>query len=132
MKRTALTNTVAYRVTAEQWRRLEEEAENDEVSVHDWRREAVLEKLQNLQKATEQSSRPPAEIGTHPLAETGNGITRSVNELLLLEKISRLEYLIEHGLGMQLSSGGNYGEWKVRVRESKDVAARMVKKELER
>ena len=52
MKRTRLTNTIAYRVSEDQWRRIQEEAEKDEVSIHDWRRDAVLEKLQNLREAT--------------------------------------------------------------------------------
>ena len=133
MKRTTLTNTVAYRVTAEQWRRLEEEAENGEVSVHDWCREAVLEKLQNLQKATEQSSRPPAETGTRPPAETGNGTASSVNELLVLEKISRLEYLIEHGFAIQHSANRTTDEeWMRRVKDSKSAARVLIRMAMER
>jgi hypothetical protein len=125
MKRTRLTNTIAYRVSEDQWRRIQEEAEKDEVSIHDWCREAVLEKLQNLREATmEQGPRPPAEIG--------NGIAGGANELLLLEKISRLEYLIEHGFGIQHSTNRAHDEeWKKRIKDSKYSARILLQMALE-
>jgi len=100
-------------VSAEQWRRLEEEAEKDDISVHDWCREAALEKLNNLRGAAEKSTP----------AETGNGTVRVTDERTLLEEIARIGYLIEHGFGIQLSADKtNYKEWVRRVKDSKAAA----------
>jgi len=113
MKRTTLPNTIGYRVSEEQWRRLEEEAEKDDISVHDWCREAALEKLNNLGVAAEKS----------PPAETRNGTERVADERALLEEIARLAYLIEHGFGIQLfADKTNYKEWVRRVKDSKAAA----------
>ena len=122
MKRTTLPNTIGYRVSEEQWRRLEEEAEKDDISVHDWCREAALEKLNNLRGAAEKS----------PPAEAGNGTGRVADERALLEEIARLGYLIEHGFGIQLSADKtNYKEWVRRVKDSK-AAAGLAEMTLER
>jgi hypothetical protein len=113
MKRTTLPNTIGYRVSEEQWGRFEAEAEKDGISVHDWCREAALEKLNNLCGAAEKS----------PPTETGNGTVRVTDERALLEEIARIGYLIEHGFGIQLSADKtNYKEWVRRLKDSKTAA----------
>jgi len=113
MKRTTLPNTIGFRVSEEQWRGLEDEAEEDGISVHDWCREAALEKLKNLREVGKKSTP----------AETGNGTGRVADERALLEELARIGYLIEHGFGIQLSADKtNYKEWVRRVRDSKDGA----------
>jgi hypothetical protein len=79
MKRTTLPNTIGFRVSEEQWRGLEEEAENDEISVHVWCREAALEKLKKLREAGEKNAP----------TETGNRTGRVADERALLEEIAR-------------------------------------------
>jgi len=44
MKRLMLSSKISYRVSEEQRRRIEEEAEDAGVSANDWRRDAALEK----------------------------------------------------------------------------------------
>jgi predicted HicB family RNase H-like nuclease len=61
MKRLKLSSKISYRVSEEQWRRIEEEAEDAGVSANDWCRNTALEKLKNLREAAEKS--PPAESG---------------------------------------------------------------------
>jgi hypothetical protein len=123
MKRTTLPNTIGYRVSEEQWRRFEEEAEQDGISVHDWCREAALEKLNNLGDAAEKS----------PPAETRNGTGRVADERALLEELARIGYLIEHGFGIQLSADrATDAEWRRREKESKSIGARLVKMMFER
>jgi mobilization protein NikA len=123
MKRLKLSNKISYRVSEEQWRRIEEEAEDAGVSANDWCRNAALEKLKNLREVAEKS----------PPAETGNGTGRVADERALLEEIARLGYLIEHGFGIQLSANRTTDEeWIRRKKESKSVAARLVEMMLER
>ena len=113
MKRTTLPNTIGFRVSEEQWRGLEEEAENDEISVHEWCREAALEKLKKLREAGKKSTP----------AETGNGTGRGIDERALLEELARIGYLIEHGFGIQLAGDKPaYKEWMRRVKDSKNGA----------
>ena len=123
MKRLKLSNKISYRVSEEQWRRIEEEAEDAGVSANDWCRNAALEKLKNLREVAEKS----------PPAETGNGTVQVTDERALLEEIARLGYLIEHGFGIQLSANRTTDEeWIRRKKESKSVAARLVEMMLER
>jgi len=123
MKRLKLSSKISYRVSEEQWRRIEEEAEDAGVSANDWCRNAALDKLKNLREAAEKS----------PPSETGNGTGRVADEWALLEEIARLGYLIEHGFGIQLSANRTTdGEWIRHVRESKSAAARLVEMKLER
>jgi hypothetical protein len=122
MKRTTLPNTIGYRVSEEQWRQLGVEAEKDGISVHDWCRDAALEKLKNLPEAGNKNTS----------AETGNGTGRGVDERALLEEMARLGYLIEHGFGIQLSGDKTaYKEWSRRVKDSK-AADRLAEMEMER
>jgi hypothetical protein len=117
MKRPKLISKISYRVSEEQRRRIEEEAEEAGMSANDWCRDAALEKLDNLREAAEKSTP----------AETGNGTGLVVNERVLLEEIARLGYLIEHGFGIQLSADRTTdAEWIRRKRESKTVASRLV------
>jgi hypothetical protein len=122
MKRLKLSSKISYRVSEEQRRQIEEEAEDAGVSANDWCRDAALEKLNNLRGAAEKS----------PPAETGNGTVRVTDERALLEEIARLGYLIEHGFGIQLSADKtNYKEWVRRVKDSK-AAAGLAEMALER
>jgi hypothetical protein len=82
MKRLMLSSKISYRLSEEQRRRIEEEAEDAGMSANDWCRDAALEKLKNLHKAAEKSLP----------AETGNGMGRVAGELALLEEIARLGY----------------------------------------
>jgi hypothetical protein len=119
--RQKLASSVSYRLMEEQWMQIAEEA-GDEASVNDWCREAALEKLKKLREAGEKNTP----------AETGNGTERGVNDLVLLEQITRVGYLIEHGFGIQLAPNTTTDkEWNRRVKESKATAALLVRMMLE-
>jgi hypothetical protein len=64
-------------------------------------------------------------------AREGAGLSRK--ERALLEEIARVGYLIEQGFGIQLSAHrATDEEWIRRKKESKSVAARLVKMMFER
>src|SRR5262249_18263591 len=117
MKRAKLTERISYRITEEDWRRIEAECEDAGVSANDWCGDGAREKLKNLREGEKKSTR----------AETGNGTGGVVNERALLEEIARLGYLIEHGFGIQLAPDMTTNkEWVRRVKESKSTAALLV------
>src|SRR5262245_30958452 len=110
MKRVRLNVRISYRLTEEDLRQIQLEVEDEGGSVNDWCRDAVLEKLRKLREAGEKSTP----------AETGNGTERGVNDWVLSEQITRIEYLIEHGFGIALSADKTtYREWVRRVKDSK-------------
>jgi hypothetical protein len=122
MKRTKLKITVAYRVTEEQWRRIEEEAGNDDVSVNDWCRETALEKLGRLGNGAEKSRSK----------ETDKGSDLVINETLLYSEIATIRYLLGNGFG--LLAGGNLSveKWNEKVTEADSNPAGIVRSLLEK
>src|SRR5262245_8178123 len=112
MKRRKLETFISYRVSQEE-RQLFAEVAGDEASVNDWCREAALEKLKKSREAGEKNTPAERRNGTGQVADDG----------ALLEAIARLEYLIEHGFGIQLSADKtSYKEWVRRVKDSKAAA----------
>jgi hypothetical protein len=117
MKRATLKNTIGFRVSEEQWHRIEEEAENDEVSVHDWCRDAVLEKLERLGNGAEKS-RPK---------ETENGRDLVINETLLYAEIAAIRYLLGSGFGLLSAGDLSVEKWNEKVREVDNFPERIAR-----
>jgi len=90
MTKDKLTGRVSYRLGGQVFRQAERQAAAQNLSVNEWCRQAVIEKLKGQTPA--------------PRAETGR-ISRG--ELVLLEEILRIRFLIYYGV--QAHIGSSFG-----------------------
>jgi hypothetical protein len=122
MKRDTLSERISFRVKDEDWERIEDDAIPKGISVHDWCRDAALEKVEKLRNGVEKD-RPK---------ETENGGGVVINNPFLYSEIASLRYLLGNAFGLLSTGELTVDKWNEIVREADKNAAEIAKSLLEK
>lgn len=94
---------ISFRVSEDEWKRIEETAQKRGEKPNEWSRILVV-------------------------GESGKEIAMTWTERLIFEEIARMSYLIGHGFGLSTTGQLTKEKWKLVVRESKEQAAATAQK----
>jgi hypothetical protein len=117
MAKDKLTGRVSYRLAGQVFRQVERQAAALDISVNDWCRQAVIEKLKNQNQERQRAE--TSRLATPAATEQAPAMTRG--ELILLEEILRVRFLLRKAIGGHLASrdGLTMSLWSSVVEESK-------------